>query len=389
MHSQAPAVTRKHVSTLDGIRGIAILMVLGIHFAYSGALPEPPPRFLSLFHFLVFGWMGVDLFFVLSGFLITGILLDTIAAPNYFKSFYARRTLRIFPIYYLVIVLVLCLTPFALRFPALFPYLPGYPLIAASFFYMQNWWMAFHPMAPRVVIGDYWSLGVEEQFYLLWPLIVFKLSRRNVTRLCIAICLATPVLRLVLYRHDPESFLVFVSTLTRMDTLLWGALAAIAVRTTGLLQKLEPWLTPLAFTCAAAMLIIDFPLHELYSRALFTQSIGYTLIAIGFAAFLLKGYLADGTTSLLARFLNSKVLRGFGRYSYGIYIFHAFFLTAMRVTLGERTWYGHSLPRSALLAVLFLAITYGTAFASFHLYESRFLRLKSRFKAEKLPVAVA
>src|SRR5665213_1646915 len=160
LQSSTQRPSRKHITTLDGLRGIAILLVLGIHFAYSGAIPEPPPRYLSLSHVLVFGWMGVDLFFVLSGFLITGILLDTRASSNYFRSFYARRTLRIFPLYYMVIVAGICLTPFVSSHISLLPYIPSYGLWMASLFYVQNWWLAMHHMGTKVVIGDYWSLGI-------------------------------------------------------------------------------------------------------------------------------------------------------------------------------------------------------------------------------------
>lgn len=379
MNEQSRAPSRTHVPTLDGIRGIAILLVLGIHFLYSGALPTPLRGFLFPAHVFVFGWMGVDLFFVLSGFLITGILLDTIEAPNYFKSFYARRTLRIFPVYYLVIALMFCLSPFLARFSSLQPYLPGHRLLTANLFYLQNWWQGFHD-ASKCVIGDYWSLGVEEQFYLVWPFVVLKLSRPNLTRCCIAICLIAPFLRLFLLRNDPKSTLVFLGTMTRMDTLLWGALIAIAIRTPGFVQKAKPYLTPIMLVSSLLVLIIDFPFHELYARARITQSIGYSVIAIGFAAFLFKGYLANETPSRLGAFLNVRFLRSFGRYSYGIYIFHAFLIAAMQLTFGRTAWYGHSTSRGLFLLFLFLASSYGVAFVSFHLYEKRFLALKSRFK---------
>ena len=381
MYEPSRAHRSTHIPALDGIRGIAILLVLGIHFFYSGAFPQLPPRFAFVGNVFAFGWMGVDLFFVLSGFLITGILLDTAGAPNYFQSFYARRTLRIFPVYYLVIAVFLCILPFASRSVTLGLFLPGSSLLTANLFYLQNWWICFHGWAKTGVIGDYWSLGIEEQFYLVWPFVVLKLSRQNLTVFCVMTCVFAPFLRLLLLQNYPRSTLVFASTITRTDTLLWGALVAIAIRTPGLVQKAKSYLSPILLTTALFVLIIDFPLGELYSRALITQSIGYTIIAIGFAAFLFKAYLVDGTSSRLASFLHTGLLRSFGRYSYGIYIYHGFLIVAMKLVFGRAPWFGHSIPGAVVLFFVFFASNYGVAYISFHVYEKNFLALKSRFKA--------
>lgn len=373
------AISRKHISTLDGVRGIAILLVLGIHFMYSGAVPSAPRVFVNATKVLAFGWMGVDLFFVLSGFLITGILLDTVSSPNYFRAFYARRVLRIFPVYYAILTVVACALPCAARFPS-FPW-PSPTLLHLSFFYIQNWWMSFHSQNAAGVLGDYWSLAVEEQFYLLWPLVVLKLRRPGLVRFCIFVCMMTPLLRLLVVIYRPRALILLIGTIPRMDTLLWGALVAIAVRTPGVVRRLKPYLLPIAIVSALALFIIDFPLHELYTRAQYTQSVGYSVIAVGFSAFLLMGYLADGSSSPLARLLSSRLLTSFGRYSYGIYLFHAFLIAGMNLACQRTQWYGHSVPAAAVLCLLFLAASFGVAFVSYEFFERRFLQLKSRFEA--------
>ena len=166
-----------------------------------------------------------------------------------------------------------------------------------------------------------------------------------------------------------------------MDTLLWGALAAIAIRTPGMMQRIRIFFIPIFIACGVAVLIIDFPLHELYSRGRITQSIGYSIISIGFTALLLQGYCVNGTRRRLALLLNLRVLRSFGRYSYGIYVFHALLLAAMVLLLEKCPWFGHSVTWAAILFLGFLGGSYGVAFTSFHLYEKRFLALKSKFKA--------
>src|SRR5579875_572361 len=111
MSADRSTAPQRHISALDGVRGLAILATVGYHILYMALIPPASARYLSVFHVFQFGWMGVDLFFVLSGFLITGILLDTRESRNYFRSFYARRTLRIFPLYCGVLLVLLAASP--------------------------------------------------------------------------------------------------------------------------------------------------------------------------------------------------------------------------------------------------------------------------------------
>ena len=188
--------TQAHIPALDGLRGIAIILVMLFHLTYF--LPGVPldVAFLRLTNY---GWTGVDLFFVLSGFLITGILLEAKGTPNYFKNFYARRALRIFPLYYGFVAFLIFV----------------YPLAAAQFRaerdilvenrwwvlgYAVNWIVAWTGDFGRTPLGTggFWSLAIEEQYYLMWPAVVLLLSRRVLFRVCIGIALFSVVVRFVM-----------------------------------------------------------------------------------------------------------------------------------------------------------------------------------------------
>jgi len=162
---------RGWIPALDGIRGLAILMVMLFH--YGGNLERTNPIGRLVGGLFSFGWSGVDLFFVLSGFLITGILLDSRNAENYFSSFYARRVLRIFPAYYVSLALLLLILP--MLDPPLRLSLPSDQWMYV--FYAQNW-VGIFDYPGRGLLTPYWSLAVEEQFYLVWPLVVARVCRR-------------------------------------------------------------------------------------------------------------------------------------------------------------------------------------------------------------------
>ena len=381
-------LSSQRIPALDGLRGLAVLMVLGIHFLYAGFFPQPPPVIRSLTHVLQFGWMGVDLFLVLSGFLITGILVDTRDAPNFFRSFYARRSLRIFPLYYLVLLTALLTLPLQWPHASLrrsIPHPSGWPYL---FVYLTNWWS---PLMRRDAgyFGLYWTLAIEEQFYLVWPMLIFFLKPRSFLRVCVCLCVATPLLRLAFEVREPTSFFVFTNTLTRMDSLVWGALAALLVRSQAVWQRFRGYLPVVAAGCAALLLVIDFPLHDFYTWAFYTQTIGFSVIAIGFAALLLMAWESDGVGGRLARVLRVPLLTQFGRYSYGIYVLHTFVLIAFRARLLHTWWAGRSLLMSLLAYVAFNVVCFLVAALSFHAYEKHFLKLKRRFRAQAPVPAVS
>ena len=176
--------------TLDGLRAIAVLLVVP-HNLNLIATYGSPDLFVAAVHR---GWIGVQLFFVLSGFLITGILLDARDAPDYYRSFFVRRVLRIFPLYYATLLVLFVLLPAFGLLPSSFR---RDPMVELSYWaYFSNWYGPFH-QGPEAV-SHFWSLAIEEQFYLLWPFAIHRRSAGWVMRLCLAIAAASLLFRVVM-----------------------------------------------------------------------------------------------------------------------------------------------------------------------------------------------
>lgn len=322
--------TRSYIPQLDGVRAFAIGLVLMAHSAVD----------LGAFHVDKwcdrYGSPGVQVFFVLSGFLITGILLDAKGKRGYFTNFYARRGLRIWPLYYAVLGVVI-FSGFVHRHGASWwPYL----------LYVSN--MFAHKPQPAP-LEPLWSLAVEEQFYIVWPLIVWKLSRRNLMRLAIAVAILTPVLRATLH-------LGIHNTLFEIDALAVGALMA-AYR--GDLQRLRPlcwllvWVLPLGL-------------------------ISQTLQVYGGAALLI---LALADNSQVARLFSNPVLVYIGKISYGVYLLHSFVIsTFQRTHLHARVMDSNSPLKLALYLLLEGSVIIGVASASYFAFEKPLLRLKRFFE---------
>ncbi|WP_284666444.1 acyltransferase [Myxococcus sp. SDU36] len=199
----------EYLPVLDGLRGVAVLMVISYH-SLTGL------RSASLGSLFQVGWAGVDLFFVLSGFLITRILVQTRARGGYFRTFYARRALRIWPLYFLVLVFTFGVMGRLL--PALAFDTHRYAWTTYAL-YLQNLWMTDFGPAP---INVTWSLAIEEQFYLVWPLLVFFLRNGQLRALLWACVLLSPAARLVALWEGAAPIQVYTFTLFRLDGLALG-----------------------------------------------------------------------------------------------------------------------------------------------------------------------
>jgi peptidoglycan/LPS O-acetylase OafA/YrhL len=384
--------SRKHLPALDGVRGLAILLVLVSHLMLfndktGGRLGDSLSALRGL------GWVGVDLFFVLSGFLITGILYDTLHDPHYFRSFYMRRFLRIFPLYYGFLFFLLILGHWM-------HYSWGgrqYVLLA----YMQNttlWFPVtdFHP-GVWADLDHFWSLAVEEQFYLFWPLMVFLVrGRRRLIALALALSGVALALRIAMYLHGASPLTIFMLTPSRMDTLLLGGCAALVLRGDSSWIP-RRWMLPIA--ALAAAVIVGYTLWHSSGdmrAGFFGATFGYLVIAVGCVAMLLESI---DSASVAHGIFRWQFLRTLGKYSYGIYVLHIFVAylfgmllsrvlgTSLRIFL---TPYLHSRPLAVIIEFLVnAAVVVLAAYLSYNLYEVHFLRLKRYFgyRREDRPVA--
>jgi len=386
----APAsrLARGHLRPLDGIRGIAILLVFFHHSVVPAALGDSGTIGHLALKLLVSGWIGVDVFFALSGFLITGILLDAKGAPRYFVNFYARRTLRIFPLYYFFLVLFfLVLRPFLAEI-----YQPGQAYAdlhrAQAWFwsYLQNWYFARLPQGSPVPVTQLWSLAIEEQFYLAWPLVVFLCPARRVALLSLALCAASPLLRLALIARGWDQMAIYVSTLTHVDPLLWGALVASYARCRAPLPSARQVLGALAVLAFAGAALVDVLDGGLRRNGLALQTLGFSIIGAS-AALLIAATLLLPPDARLNRFLGHRVLTTFGKYSYSLYVFHPpvlyavawLFRARLQLLPDEGSVFSAGYLCFVLVSLLACMLI---SLATWHLFEARLLALKRYFGAE-------
>jgi peptidoglycan/LPS O-acetylase OafA/YrhL len=409
---------RRHYPALDGLRGLAILLVLVCH--YSLVLPQSNAVLSAITDVFMKGWVGVNLFFVLSGFLITGILYDAKGQSHYFRNFYARRTLRIFPLYYGFLALLL-LGVLAYKFGA--PAKFAHSVIGRALLSYQPWlwtytfniYCAVHN-TMAVLVTQFWTLSVEEQFYLVWPLVVFACGRKTLMRICALLMAAALALRLVLTALHAPVIPIYVLTLCQMDSLAAGAFVALLVRGGGgiratlasarpvvmisgglvllavvgaLLFNLQ-WKSSTGFPIGAhASGVDEFAIHPLFS-APFVAAAFYSVLAVFFAGVLALAI--RSSEGLFVQFLKTGPMRSLGGYSYGIYVFHLPILVASWTLMGKFSWchaFQASIPCVLLFIAANLAVTLAISFASFHLYEKRFLKLKKNFPEQAGPTAGA
>jgi len=358
---------------LDGLRGMAILMVWLVHcFSFPPILP-----WVSL------GWTGVDLFFVLSGFLIGGILLDHRDSDSYFKTFYLQRFFRIIPVYYawtLAYVLLVTLGASFLRshgqeIPGAFDW-----KMVSRYLFLQNFTL-FAAFAPGQIsffwFSPTWSLAVEEQFYLVSPLLVRILSKRILTTFLAFVILAAPFVRFFV-RHHFGPWFAFQLMPCRADALAMGVLVAILWRSADFRELLAKHCTAIYAIFAVLFAGVMF-LWRWHSAPIdrVMQTVGYTWLAVFYVVILLLAL--SRPLGPIARLARVGFLRELGKVSYCIYIVHfTVFALCHRLLL-------HSLPtttniRTVAVTLLAGGVTYALAKASWWLLENPMLRLGHTFK---------
>jgi peptidoglycan/LPS O-acetylase OafA/YrhL len=377
---EAPSdpVELRHNTALDGIRGLAILMVLGLHLVYINNDVQTPV-YAILRSIKGCGASGVDIFFALSGFLITRILVQTASDKHFFRNFYARRALRIFPLYYVVMLVLFALTPL------LHIHWGGdqWRLLTYS-----NHLVPSHSSGPwnfyyggSISLVNFWSLHIEEQFYMLWPLFVFFLpSPRRLLPIAASISLACLILRVVLLHRGFSQEFVYTALITRADSLLIGACLALGLRT-GLHKTLLKCATPVFVICLLLIIAENLAQHLYPSSSILLFTLIFTLVPIGATALIA---MCLKPASRMASVFRSRVLVFFGRYSYGLYIFHSvlpMFYTRWLPPLTasiSNPLLGHLLDTAVQLG-----IALGVSMLSYHFFEKPLLRLKRFFPAER------
>ena len=322
------------------------------------------------------GWMGVDLFFVLSGFLITGILVDSKQDAGYYRNFIARRALRIFPLYYFV--LLLCMVVLPLLTPAFAGADYGYYLQHQGWFWLygQNWLYSKTGFPQNHTLIHFWSLAVEEQFYIFWPLVVKLFDTKKLLYCCIALIVFSICFRLLPGNWLGLSFpFQYMATLSRLDALCLGAATAVLLRLDA--QWLARYISRIALVAAIIAVAGMVYFRGISFLKLYPV---FTCVDICFVWLLLHAL--SNQPSLFKRFAENKTLRFLGKYSYGIYIYHYVLLNILQAHVSPRIAARlHTGTHSTefIISVITIAIAVGISVLSFHYLEMPFLRLKKYF----------
>jgi peptidoglycan/LPS O-acetylase OafA/YrhL len=338
------------------------------HFGEFAAVTRPEKILAGIF---AWGASGVDLFFVLSGFLITGILIETKSSVNYFRTFYARRFLRILPLYSLVLLIF-----FHVLVPIAHSYHKWINMATNTehwyWLYLANWPIGHHNSIQFLV--PYWSLSVEEQFYLLWPLVVFSCSKRTLAYISCSVVALALVLR-YWYTPIPGGIFVYVWTPFRMDGLALGALCALIYRDRSWSAVCNRWLTPVAAVAAVSIVVLSIRSGTDSGDA---PSIQYTLLGVLYSCVVLRAAVRSQSGDAFCRLLTSKPLVRLGTVSYGLYILHYMFVFLLGAVV-QRIEQRFAIPviaRSFLMIAAGGLLAYSAAELSWRMFEKPILGLK-------------
>jgi peptidoglycan/LPS O-acetylase OafA/YrhL len=380
-----PPSLRGHLPVLDGVRGLAVMMVLVFHFV--GQMQPTNAVERAIVGVTKHGLLGVELFFVLSGFLITGLLYEAHTKPHYLRNFYMRRVLRIFPLYYGVLALVFLVAPLIplLRGPTL-DYLLDRQ--AWAWLYGINVYLAGHEEWSFSYLNHFWSLAVEEHFYLFWPFVVLLLARRPraLIAVSLAISLGAMLARVTGIVLGLSWWTTVVLTPFKLDGLALGACLAVMVRQPGGLDWLVRVLPRIA-AVVGGLAVVTFVWTVLVSRQGLevVGSIRAALFQILLACMLVAVLIAS-KQSTVSRVFRSRFMVFLGTYSYGLYVYHHFisyYLTSNRTELELAQRLGSHGLAVALQATLGISISVALAYLSYELFEKRFLGLKHWFETAK------
>jgi peptidoglycan/LPS O-acetylase OafA/YrhL len=403
----APARSRRRVPAIDGLRGVAILSVVLFHsFLSTRTLGVRTIDRVFEIGLGIVQPVAIDLFFTMSGYLITSILDGTRDADHPLRTFYVRRALRIVPLYYAFLLGVVIFLP---SLPSTIIGAPG--SIVWQFGFMTN--IALDLGGNRAVgalFPHFWTLAVEEQFYLLWPLLIlFQPARRNL-KACLVVLALSLVTRTVMafgssfhlfllpFDHKDSILSILVFTPAHLDGLAIGAIAALLERQNPeLLKKMARKSIPVAIAgmVVTILIVVSPPSRDALAPAAWVSAMPF-FSSVFFAGIIALTAMGETATP---RWMTWPPLTSVARYSYGMYAFHIplitllFYFHFVRQQVAIR---GYDIPYRMFFFVVIASISYGLGFLSWHLYEKHFLKLAPRYRysavsetANPRPIAVA
>lgn len=372
--ARGPIGTAGRIPALDGLRGIAILLVLVVHYYVTPPTAEHSPVHDFLRRLFSLSFVGVDLFFVLSGFLIGSILIDHRESRRLLPAFYVRRFFRIVPLYALLLA-----TFFIARNVETLSsinrgtYFSSPVPLSTYFLFVQNVAMAWMRDIGPYWLGVSWSLSIEEQFYLAMPLIIQRLRLRQIAGLCLVGIVASPVLRMAAIEQGNNPLAAVFLLPMRADGLSWGVLCALLLREKAVLDWLRAHLVPVALSATvlgAGLVALSLQNHAAHSWPL--AAYGYSACNVFFAIVLAAAVAAP--ESALVRILRIRPLCAVGTTSYFTYLFHTPVLFVLHWALFRRPPLHYSWAAWAT-TLLSLGVTFALGWVSWRLLESPLLRL--------------
>jgi peptidoglycan/LPS O-acetylase OafA/YrhL len=373
-------MTNERATELDGLRGISIILVMAFHALKLASFFTGHEVLIFITSLSSIGWLGVDIFFTLSGFLITSILLKTKDSKKYFRNFYGRRILRIFPLYYVFVGIMLAALPALVpqeisNIPSIVPFLLSYT---------QNWMYMFDVAKMPLYLAVTWSLAIEEQFYLIWPAVVYYTRREALVKIGVGLILLSFAYRAagVLFWKNTDQLTNFFyfDTLTRFSEIVFGAILAALFFDPACRERIRRFSFPafiVSFSAFVALCVQLFPALIPYYGSIPLTLWAYILIPL-FSTSLIAMLLTRPEKSLLRGFFRNRVFVFFGKYSYSMYLIHMpialLLLGPMRDT-HIRGW-----KMYAAFTVLVYILTILGSLISWHFLEKHMLNLKKHFE---------
>lgn len=370
---------QKRVDYIDGIRGLAILLVLAWHFIFCISSLRPGSLEAYLLKVLFYySWLGVDVFFVLSGFLLTSILYKNKSSPSLLKTFWFRRALRILPLYWLILSFAFLATIFMTSKKG-----PGYQWLFGNLQYLgsytiflQNITMTIKNQMSSAWLNVTWSLAIEEQFYLILPIAVLFFNKQKFIIISIIIVVLTPLLRAACILYVPNGGMAsFMLLPLRWDSLFWGGMLALIDPTSKQINEITKYQKPIVAIVLSVFLLLGLNNQNIGSLGM--GILGHTAIAIltGLLIFNCKMRLG----CIARKFLSSKPFVFFGTISYGLYLLHYPILGL------SHQWALQAVPinnsvKSCLVTFVAFLITIGISLLSHKYFKKPFLKIGAKIQ---------